>query len=283
MKRSEYRHTTFDVPSNRKLWDSLGEFDALMQYVEAACISYEEKQQSSGLTLEEFKKTEKDKMSHPISSLEFNSPREKLHDLYLVYPHSCLDVFIDEIIEDMRTLGFAGFNLAGTNNTSRLERLLLSLQHIGIIPNLYDFSLPVYTYYRYMRNGLNHNGGDDGDNTKVKNAYTTVYAFKAVIDGRFNYLDALGECANLQFGDYVLCTANIKNIADLIVLAIESHVDWDNFFLSVDNHPTIKKIKGYQRDKQVSHVKHVIKQTYAIDLSDDTCGKIVDNTIAHFE
>ena len=52
MKRSEYRHTTFDVPSNRKLWDSLGEFDALMQYVEAACISYEEKQQSSGLTLE---------------------------------------------------------------------------------------------------------------------------------------------------------------------------------------------------------------------------------------
>lgn len=282
MKRSEYRHTTFDIPSNRKLWDTLGEFDALMQYVEAACTSYEEKQKSSGLTLEEFLKSEKEKMSHPISSLAFDSPREKLHDLYLVYPHSCLDVFIDEIIEDMRTLGFVGFSLAGTSNTSRLERLLLSLQRIGIIPNLYDFSLPIYTYYRYMRNGLNHNGGDEGDNTKVKNAYTSVHAFKADIDARFNYLDALGECANLQFGDYVLCTANIKNIADLIVLAIESHVAWENFFLPVDNHPTIKKIKGYQRDKQINHVKHVVKQTYAIELADDTCAKIVDNTIAHF-
>ena len=32
------------MPSNRKLWNTLGGFDALMQYVDAACISYEEKQ-----------------------------------------------------------------------------------------------------------------------------------------------------------------------------------------------------------------------------------------------
>lgn len=95
MKRFEYRKTHFDIPSNRKLWNTLGGFDALMQYVEAACISYNEKQIASGLSFEDFLETEKDKMSHPITSLAFTNPLVKLHELYLVYPYSCLDVFID--------------------------------------------------------------------------------------------------------------------------------------------------------------------------------------------
>ena len=88
--------------------------------------------------------------------------------------------------------------------------------------------------------------------------------------------------ANLNFGDYVLCTANIKNIADLIVLSIESHINWDNFYLSVGNYPAIKKINNFVRDRQISYVKNVIWNTYSIQLSDDMCGIIVDNTITNF-
>ena len=281
MKRTEYRRSTFNMPSNRKLWNTLGGFDALMQYVDAACISYEEKQKMSGLSFEKFLESEKGKMSHPISSLLFGNPREKLHDLYLVYPHSCLDVFIDDFVDDMRTLGFTGFRLAETNNVSRLERLITSLHRIGINPNLYDFSMPIYTYYRYLRNGLNHDAGNKGD-AKLSNSFKTVSAFKDDIDARYNYLNALKEMANLNFGDYVLCTANIKNIADLIVLSIENHINWDNFYLPVGNYPTIKKINSFVRDRQISYVKNIIRNTYSIQLPDDKCGIIVDNTITNF-
>lgn len=283
MKRSEYRKTTFDLPSNRRLWETLGEFDALMQYVEAACISYEEKREESGLSFEEFLESEKKKMSHPISSLAFDNPREKLHDLYLVYPHSCLDSFIDELIDDMHELGFGDFKLADTDKVSRLERLKTALERLGIKPTFYDFSLSIYTYYRYVRNSLNHNGGTENVDVKIQNVFKNLSKMKEEIDARFNYLDALTECNTLNFCDYVLCTANIKNIADLIVVAIEKHVDWENFYLSVERHPTIKKINGYVQEKQVRHVQNTICNTYSVRLQDNVCSKIVANTIAHFD
>lgn len=283
MKRSEYRKTTFDLPSNRRLWDTLGEFDALMQYVEAACISYEEKREESGLSLEAFLDSEKKKMSHPISSLAFKNPREKLHNLYLVYPHSCLDSFIDELIDDMHELGFTEFRLADTDKVSRLERLKTALERLGIKPALYDFSLSIYTYYRYLRNSLNHNGGTENVDVKVQNVFKDLSKMKKEIDDRFNYLGALTECNTLNFGDYVLCTANIKNIADLMVIAIEKHVYWNSFYLSTDRHPTIKKINGYAHEKQVRYVQNTIRNTYSITLQEDVCSKIVANTIAHFD
>lgn len=283
MKRSEYRKTTFDLPSNRRLWDTLGEFDALMQYVEAACISYEEKRKESGLSLEEFLRSEKGKMSHPISSLAYENPREKLHNLYLIYPHSCLDSFIDELIDDMHELGFTEFRLADTDKVSRLERLKTALERLGIKPALYDFSLSIYTYYRYVRNNLNHNGGNEDIDAKVQNVFKDLSKMKKDIEERFNYLDALRECNILNFGDYVLCTANIKNIADLMVVAVEKHVDWENFYLSVERHPTIKKINGYVEEKRVRYVQNTIRNTYSITLQEEICSKIVTNTIAYFD
>lgn len=181
----------------------------------------------------------------------------------------------------MRTLAFSGFSLADTNKISKLERLIIALKRLGINPKLYDFSMPIYNYFRYLRNGLNHNGADEGD-AKLLNSFKVVSTHKADIDKRFNNLNALTECGKLNFGDYVLCTANIKNIADLIVLSIESHINWDNFYLSEDNHPAINKINGYNRERQISYVKNVIQTTYSITLPDDKCGVIVDNTIAHF-
>lgn len=283
MKRSEYRKTTFNIPSNRKLWDTLGEFDALMQYVEAACISYEEKHKESGLSLEDFLELEKSKMSHPITSLAFDNPRGKLHDLYLIYPHSCLDTFIDELIDDMRELGFVDFKLSDTNNVSRLERLKTTLERLDIRPDLYDFSMPIYTYYRYVRNSLNHNGGNENTDVKMQNAFKELSKMKDDIDARFNYLDSLTACNSLNFGDYVLCTANIKNIADLMVVAIEKKVDWNNFYLSVKKYPTIKKINGYKHDRQVKFIQNIILNIFSIKLPEEVCSKILENTIAHFE
>lgn len=38
--RSTYRKTTFDIPSNRKLWLTLGQYDALVEYQEVASRYY---------------------------------------------------------------------------------------------------------------------------------------------------------------------------------------------------------------------------------------------------
>ena len=81
----------------------------------------------------------------------------------------------------------------------------------------------------------------------------------------------------------LLVTGNIKNIADLMVVAIEKKVDWNNFYLSAKRYPTIKKIKGYKQDRQVKFIQNTILNNFSIKLSEEVRSKILENTIAHFE
>ena len=148
MKRKEYRGTSFNLPCNRHLWKVLGEYDALMQYAECAIISFEEQSLASGLSFQEFLKSQAEKMSHPISNLSFMYPRQILHNLYLILPYSCLDTYIDGLVQNMRELGFNNFSIADTKGVSKLENLRTALLRVGIIPKFDEFNIPIFKYYR---------------------------------------------------------------------------------------------------------------------------------------
>ena len=65
--------------------------------------------------------------------------------------------------------------------------------------------------------------------------------------------------------------ANIKNIADLIVLSIENHINWDNFYLPVGNYPTIKKINSFVNfvaccDSNLLYIRHSLCYNLLVNL-----------------
>lgn len=279
MKRSEYRKTTFNLPSNRHLWKTLGEFDALMQYLECACISFDKKQKDSGLSFNDFLKSQSDFMTHPITSLAFDNPIEEIHNIYLVYPHTCLDVFVGNCIADIKCLRIPKYEPVHTNGVSKLENLITSIKRIGAKPDFEDFSLPIYNYYRYIRNCINH--ADYTKDKKVKDSYNKVEPLREEIHKRFKNGESLKECGALNFDDYILCTANIKNICDKIAISVESIIDWNNFFVENDKN-MVNQLKIYKNEKRISHMRHYIQTMYGVAPSDKHLLHIAEETISHF-
>lgn len=282
MKRREYRGTSFNLPCNRQLWKTLGEFDALMQYVECAIISFEEKHKESELTFQEFMKSQADKMTHPISSLSFSDPRQTSHNMFLVFPHSCLDTYIDGIVQNMRELGFCDFSLADTKGVSRLENLKTSLLRVGAKPDLDSYNMPIYKYYRLLRNRLSHDVLNVRD-VEIENAYKNVIKIKQEIDTRFKNPGALKEVAVLDFSDYILCTANIKNICDKLVVSIEPLIKWDNYTIKKDYCKEIKRIKGLNGQRQLRYVRNFVASRFSKYPPSDACGYILNNTLAYLD
>lgn len=282
MKRREYRGTSFNLPCNRQLWKSLGEFDALMQYVECAIISFEEKQKESKLSFQEFLKSQADKMSHPISNLSFSDPRQMSHKMYLIFPHSCLDTFIDGVVQNMRELSFSEFSLADTKGVSRLENLKTALIRIGAQPDLDDYNMPIYKYYRLLRNKLSHDVLNVRD-VEIENAYKNVIKHKQEIDERFKNPKALNEVGIIDFSDYILCTANIKNICDKLIISIESIIDWKNYTIRKEYCKEVKRIKGLNELRQLRYIRNYIASRFSKYPPADACGYILSNTLSYID
>lgn len=282
MKRREYRGTSFNLPCNRQLWKTLGEFDALMQYVECAIISFEEKQEESELAFQEFLKSQADKMTHPISSLSFRDPRQTSHNMFLVFPHSCLDTYIDGVVQNMRELGFGNFSLADTKGVSRLENLKTALMRAGAKPDLDNFNMPIYKYYRLLRNRLSHDMSSVRD-VEIENAYKNVIKIKQEIDTRFRNPNALKEIGILDFSDYILCTANIKNICDKLVISIEPLIKWNNYTIKKDYCKEIKRIKGLNEQRQLHYVRNFVASRFSKLPPTDASIDILRNTLSYLE
>ena len=282
MKRREYRGTSFNLPCNRQLWKTLGEFDALMQYVECAIISFEEKQKESDLTFQDFLKSQANKMSYPIFNLSFSEPRQISHNMFLLYPHSCLDTYIDGVVQNMRELGFRDFSLADTKGVSRLENLKTALIRVGAKPNMDDYNMPIYKYYRLLRNRLSH----DVLNVRVveiENAYKNVIKIKHEMDKRFKNPDALKEMGVLEFSDYILCTANIKNICDKLVISIEPLIKWENYTIKKEYCKEIKRIKGLNEQRQLRYVRNYVASRFSNNPPTDAYIDILRNTLLYLE
>ena len=253
-----------------------------MQYVECAIISFEEKQKESDLTFQDFLKSQANKMSYPIFNLSFSEPRQISHNMFLLYPHSCLDTYIDGVVQNMRELGFRDFSLADTKGVSRLENLKTALIRVGAKPNMDDYNMPIYKYYRLLRNRLSH----DVLNVRVveiENAYKNVIKIKHEIDKRFKNPDALKEMGVLEFSDYILCTANIKNICDKLVISIEPLIKWENYTIKKEYCKEIKRIKGLNEQRQLRYVRNYVASRFSNNPPTDAYIDILRNTLLYLE
>ena len=216
--RSTYRKTTFDIPSNRKLWLTLGQYDALVEYQEVASRYYLGTFDVKKESFDAFLSRTSTATGVRLNSVSLANFRKKQYQGYLVFPNASFDEFITDFVDDVRFLIDPAFALSKIDG-SKFDKLLDALSQNGISPSIERFKKDLYDYYRLLRNDVAHSLNQD-----YEKEYKAID--KIAITAFYPTLNEPNEKSQLSFDDFILCTANIKNIADLLTVSLLPHIDW---------------------------------------------------------
>lgn len=274
MDRTLFRHSTFNLPSMRRLWQVLGEYDALVEYIELTTRMFKTSFESQHeLTFPEFLSSEAMKENICLNDLTLDNYETFKYKYYLILPNSSFDRFLDDFMIDFHTL--FDKNIPLSRNKTKLHSIVDYLVGDSFSILLEDFSISLYDYYRLIRNSLAH------DSLKKEPEIVEIFSSLNIADvhSRYPRLSAPHDMDNLTFDDFILCTANIKSIADKLTKSLENKIDWGKFSRRNSNlFPKLKKFRS-NRTRQVSYIKNVISDIYGIRLS-DTC---VDDILISIE
>lgn len=274
MDRTLVRHSTFNLPSMRRLWQVLGEYDALVEYIELTTRMFKTSFESQHeLTFPEFLSSEAMKENICLNDLTLDNYETFKYKYYLILPNSTFDRFLDDFMIDFHTL--FDKNIPLFRHKTKLLSIVDYLVGDSFSISLEDFSISLYDYYRLIRNSLAH------DSLKKEPEIVEIFSSLNIADvhSRYPRLSAPHDMDNLTFDDFILCTANIKSIADKLTKSLENKIDWGKFSRRNSNlFPKLKKFRS-NRTRQVSYIKNVISDIYGIRLS-DTC---VDDILISIE
>lgn len=274
MDRTIVRHSTFNLPSMRRLWQVLGEYDALVEYIELTTRMFKTSFESQHeLTFPEFLSSEAMKENICLNDLTLDNYETFKYKYYLILPNSSFDRFLDDFMIDFHTL--FDKNIPLSRHKTKLHSIVDYLVGDSFSILLEDFSISLYDYYRLIRNSLAH------DSLKKEPEIVEIFSSLNIADvhSRYPRLSAPHDMDNLTFDDFILCAANIKSIADKLTKSLENKIDWGKFSRRNSNlFPKLKKFRS-NRTRQVSYIKNVISDIYGIRLS-DTC---VDNILISIE
>lgn len=274
MDRTIVRPSTFNLPSMRRLWQVLGEYDALVEYIELTTRMFKTSFESQHeLTFPEFLSSEAMKENICLNDLTLDNYETFKYKYYLILPNSSFDRFLDDFMIDFHTL--FDKNIPLFRHKTKLHSIVDYLVEDSFSILLEDFSISLYDYYRLIRNSLAH------DSLKKEPEIVEFFSSLniAEVHSRYPRLSAPHDMDNLTFDDFILCTANIKSIADKLTKSLENKIDWGKFSRRDSNlFPKLKKFRS-NRTRQVSYIKNVISDIYGIRLS-DTC---VDDILISIE
>lgn len=268
--RSTYRKTTFDIPSNRNLWLTLGQYDALVEYQEVASRYYLGSFDAKKESFDTFLSRTSTATGVRLNSISLANFREKQYQGYLVFPNASFDDFIADFVDDVKLLIDPAFSLSKIDG-SKFDKLLDALSQIGISPSIENFKKDLYDYYRLLRNDVAHCLNQD---------YTKEYKAldKKAIAAFYTTLNEPKEKSQLSFDDFILCTANIKNIADLLTVSLLPHIDWKQLVLDNKDKMIPKYVRFLHegRKKRLqSYVSNCVRSLNGYTLDELTINNII--------
>lgn len=153
--RSTYRNSTFDIPSNRNLWLTLGQYDALVEYQEVASRYYLGTFDVKKESFDSFLSRTSIVTGVRLNNISLANFREKQIQGYLVFPNASFDDFITDFVDDVKFLIDPAFSLSKIDG-SKFDKLVDALLQIGISPSIEKFKKELYDYYRLLRNDVAH-------------------------------------------------------------------------------------------------------------------------------
>lgn len=270
--RLTYRKTTFDIPSNRNLWLTLGQYDALVEYQEVASRYYLGTFDAKKESFDAFLSRTSTATRVRLNSISLANFRKKQYQGYLVFPNASFDDFITDFVDDVSFLIDPTFALSKIDG-SKFDKLLDALLQNGIILSIEKFKKDLYDYYRLLRNDVAHCLNQD-----YKKEYKALD--KKAIAAFYTTLNEPKEKSQLSFDDFILCTANIKNIADLLTVSLLPHIDWEQLVLSNKDKliPRYVRFLREGRTKRLyTYVLNCVRILYGYTLDELTINNIIDS------
>lgn len=273
MNRSAYRKTTFNVPSCRKLWDNCGRFDSIIEFQECAHsdfkVSYMDAFSKDGISMPEYINKRSKELNFYLG--HFNEPNyeDSLYGCYLIPPMSCFDAFLDEFVNDLRLLCFKKAKLNSRSPLTKFKQVENILKKNGILVGFELWNKDVYEYFRLRRNAVAHGL----ESSHYQAALAKAAKWKADLKVRYgNFGELLDTAGHLTFFDFLLCTTNVKNIADLMTIALEKGVNWRKVGKSHPRYIDYKQMNGMTKDKKIEYVRKRVYTMYSITLTDVQCS-----------
>lgn len=258
--------TTFSIPSYRDLKKSLGKYDALVEFLECSCRAFLKNHENSGLSFNEYLAEESAEYGIHLRDLSLENYRHVINSSYLLFPYASFDEFINSYKLEVRFLIDRGFILINKDDASQFERLIISLNNIGINPEIPQIRKDLFDYYRLIRNSVAHNGVKKStgiykriDLNEIKSMYPTLTGLQ--VEG---FTD---------FDDFILCTANIKDISNLLTIALEKHINWVD--IMCQNEVIFPRHKKHNLKRKKTYIINCIKARYGILLNDTTYDEIL--------
>lgn len=142
------------------------------------------------------------------------------------------------------------------------------------MPNIDQFKFDLFDYYRIRRNVVAHNLS----NSQYKSAFAKVLFHKSDILSNYpNQANALDVSMNMSYDDFIVCTANLKNIADLITVAVGKNINWEKVGKSHPSWMDYKQLNAIHFDieKKIGHIRTTVKSLYGVTLTDKECKAFI--------
>ena len=248
----------------------MGQYDALVEYQEVASRYYLGSFDAKKESFDTFLSRTSTATGVRLNSISLANFREKQYQGYLVFPNASFDDFIADFVDDVKLLIDPAFSLSKIDG-SKFDKLLDALSQIGISPSIENFKKDLYDYYRLLRNDVAHCLNQD---------YTKEYKAldKKAIAAFYTTLNEPKEKSQLSFDDFILCTANIKNIADLLTVSLLPHIDWKQLVLDNKDKMIPKYVRFLHegRKKRLqSYVSNCVRSLNGYTLDELTINNII--------
>lgn len=279
MNRSSYRGTSFNLPSNKKLWTVCGELDSISELQECArrkfMMLYDERKAGEpSITFPDFTKEQAGLTGVHLGEFKVQNYEDKLFSSYLIYPFSVFDTFLDDFVSDLKKLNIKLKVGKKASKPEKLAQILKQLRGRKIKPNIDQFKMDLFDYYRIRRNVVAHNLPA----LKYKSAFSKIYAQRSDILSIYpNQANALDKSMSMSYDDFIVCTANIKNIADLLTVEVGKSINWEKIGKSRLSWIDYKQLKGmhFDTEKKIGHVRTTVRSIYGVSLTDKECKAFI--------
>ena len=182
--------------------------------------------------------------------------------------------FRNFLIEESKAVGV---HLHSFSLETYQEDLVLGLKKAGVIVTVEDYKLQVDAYYRRSRNFSAHKLSED-ERGKIQSLFESVDR-KKMLEVYPSLSQTLLGTDRFTFDDYLLCTANLKNIADTLTTDVFPAINWQNYKMQEDM-PHCVKVRGFQGDemRKLTFIQKCISTKYGVSLDLETdCKVILDN------
>lgn len=252
----------------RELWKTMGGYDALVEYNECAIRQLLRKwEQNIDTTLgwHDFIKGQAAEVGINLGDIDVERYRQNIYLWYLIHPYGCIDIFVKGFKDDLKAFDF-DINL-DFNNKSSLEKLIEGLKESGISVSVEQYKLDLDKYYRRCRNLLAHKLGDD-ERKEIEKLYKSLDR-EQIFDFYPTLKSAISASCKFTFDDYTLCTANLKNITDILTSDVYNSIDWNKFTPENCRFSANLKKYGQKPERVITAIKNFIRSKYGITLTNE--------------